>query len=82
MTPLSAEALAGGGQDLPPAPYGVVAIVAAQEFQWVFSATKKTDGKAVWFDWAKTERRVSCYYFYLHDREFGPGFIKICTYFP
>lgn len=62
--------------------YGVVAIVAAQEFQWVFSATKKTDGKAVWFDWAKTERRVSCYYFYLHDREFGPGFIKICTYFP
>jgi hypothetical protein len=62
--------------------YGVVAIVAAQEFQWVFSATKKTQGKAVWFDWAKTERRVSCYYFYIHDREFGPGFIKICTYFP
>jgi hypothetical protein len=62
--------------------YGVVAIVAAQEFQWVFSATKKTQGKAVWFDWGKTERRVSCYYFYVHDREFGPGFIKICTYFP
>jgi hypothetical protein len=62
--------------------YGVVAIVAAQEFQWVFSATKKTQGKAVSFDWARTERRVSCYYFYICDREFGPGFIKICTYFP
>ncbi len=62
--------------------HGVVAIVAAQEFQWVFSATKKTKGKAVWFDWNKSERRVSCYYFYILDREFGPGFIKICTYFP
>jgi len=62
--------------------HGVVAIVAAQEFQWVFSATKKTKGNAVWFDWNKSERRVSCYYFYILDREFGPGFIKICTYFP
>jgi hypothetical protein len=62
--------------------FGVVAIVAAQEFQWVFSATKKTKGKAVWFDWSKAERRVSCYYFYVLDREFGPAFIKICTYFP
>jgi hypothetical protein len=59
-----------------------VAIVAAQEFQWVFSATKKSKGKAVWFDWTKAERRVSCYYFYILDREFGPAFIKICTYFP
>jgi hypothetical protein len=30
---------------------GVVAIVAAQEFQWVFSATKKTGSTAgVWFE--------------------------------
>jgi hypothetical protein len=62
--------------------HGVVAIVAAQEFQWVFSATKKTKGNAVWFDWNKSERRVSCYYFYVLDREFGPGFIKICSWFP
>jgi len=61
---------------------GVVAIVAAQEFQWVFGATKKTKGKAVWFDWNRSERRVSCYYFYVLDSEFGPGFIKICTYLP
>jgi hypothetical protein len=36
----------------------------------------------VWFDWTKSERRVGTYYFYVLDREFGPGFIKICTYFP
>ena len=63
--------------------FGVVAIVTAQEFQWVYSATKKigtTNG--VWFDWAKAERRVGVYYFYILDRDFGPGFIKICTYFP
>ncbi len=63
--------------------FGVVAIVAAQEFQRVFSPTKKTGGGGgVWFDWDKTERRVGTYYFYIHDREFGLGFIKICTYFP
>src|SRR6516164_1464414 len=60
--------------------YGVVAIVASQEFQWVYSSTKKiTAGGAVWFDWHKAERRVSCLYFYVYDHEFGPGFIKICT---
>jgi hypothetical protein len=63
--------------------FGVVAVVAAQEFQWVFSATKRTgSGAGVWFDWHKTERRVGIYYFYVLDAEFGPGFIKICTYFP
>jgi hypothetical protein len=63
--------------------FGVVAIVAAQEFQWVFSASKKTGmTNGVWFDWFKTERRVGIYYFYIYDAEFGPGFIKVCTYFP
>jgi hypothetical protein len=63
---------------------GVVAIVAAQEFQWVFSATKHTGPTTggIYFRWAKQERRVGVYYFYVLDREFGPGFIKICTYFP
>ena len=63
--------------------FGVVAIVAAQEFQWVFTATKRTGaGGGIWFDCAKAERRVGIYYFYVLDPEFGPGFIKICTYFP
>ena len=34
------------------------------------------------FDFVKEERRVGMYYFYVLDAEFGPGFIKICTYFP
>ena len=34
------------------------------------------------FDFVKEERRVGVYYFYILDPEFGPGFIKICTYFP
>ncbi len=63
--------------------FGVVAIVAAQEYQWVFSATKKTGSTVgVWFDWHKSERRVGIYYFYVLDPDFGAGFIKICTYFP
>jgi hypothetical protein len=64
--------------------YGVVAIVATQEFQWVFSATKHSGSTTggIYFRWAKEERRVGVYYFYVLDREFGPGFIKICTYFP
>lgn len=62
--------------------FGVVAIVAGQEYQWVFSATKKTKGNAMWFFWDKSERRVSCFYFYIHDRDFGACFIKICSYMP
>ena len=63
--------------------FGVVAIVAAQEFQWVFTAVNRsTKPGVVNFDFAKTERRVGTYYFYILDPEFGPGFIKICTYFP
>ena len=63
--------------------FGVVAIVTAQEFQWVYSATKHTGaGGGIYFVFDKTERRVGVYYFYVRDPEFGAGFIKICTYFP
>ena len=49
----------------------------------MFRATKRTGaGGGIWFDFAKAERRVGVYYFYVLDPEFGPGFIKICTYFP
>jgi hypothetical protein len=62
---------------------GVVAIVAGQEFQWVFTGKKIVgSGGGVYFGWGKTERRVGVYYFYIWDHEFGPGFIKLCTYFP
>lgn len=59
--------------------YGVVAIVAAQEYQWVFSAR---DSHGSGFSFFKEQRRVGVYYFYVLDPDFGPGFIKICTYFP
>jgi hypothetical protein len=63
--------------------FGVVAIVAGQEFQWVFSARNrsKTPG-VVSFEFFRERRRVGVYYFYVLDPDFGPGFIKICTYFP
>lgn len=63
--------------------FGVVAIVAAQEFQWVFGAKNRSDKPGVVsYDFVKQERRVGIYYFYIPDPAFGPGFIKICTYFP
>jgi hypothetical protein len=61
----------------------VVAIGVAQEFQRVFTATKSQAGvSAVWFSYHRTERRVTSYYFYIWDTDFGPAFIKICAYFP
>ncbi len=62
---------------------GIVAIGVAQEFQSVFSATKNRQATGVpSFTFAKADRRVTAYYFYLMDADFGAGFIKICSYFP
>ncbi len=62
---------------------GVVAIVQTQEFQRVFTAKNRSPRPGVVsYDFVKEERRVGMYYFYILDAEFGPGFIKICTYFP
>ncbi len=63
---------------------GVVAIGVSQEFQWVFGAYKRptdTPG-AVNYGFDKAERRVTCFYFYVLDEDFGLGFIKIASYFP
>jgi hypothetical protein len=61
----------------------VVAVGVAQEYQRVFTGTKdQTPTGAVWFSYNRTERRVTCYYFYVWDEGFGPAFIKICAYFP
>ena len=62
---------------------GVAAIGIAQEFQNVFAATKRIGDNGVpWFSFFKADRRVTCFYFYLWDADFGPAFIKICAYFP
>ena len=65
---------------------GVAAIGVAQEFQRVFTGTTyhpDADGGGVpQFGYAKSDRRVTAYYFYVVDEVFGPAFIKVCAYFP
>ena len=65
---------------------GVAAIGVAQEYQNVFAACQRADrgrtGRQVWFSFRKADRRVTCFYFYLWDTDFGPAFIKVCAYFP
>jgi hypothetical protein len=61
----------------------VAAIGVAQEFQRVWAAYRReTSTAAPQFTFAKADRRVTCYYFYLWDADFGPAFIKVCAYFP
>jgi hypothetical protein len=61
----------------------VAAIGVAQEFQRVWTAYQRdTKTAAPQFTFAKADRRVTCYYFYLWDEDFGPAFIKVCAYFP
>ena len=63
---------------------GVAAIGVAQEYQNVFAAHERqgADTGVPWFSFTKADRRVTCYYFYLWDADFGPAFIKVCAYFP
>ena len=62
---------------------GVAAIGVAQEFQNVFaSAERQTTTGVPSFSFYKADRRVTCFYFYLWDVDFGPAFIKVCAYFP
>jgi hypothetical protein len=62
----------------------VAAIGVAQEPQRVFIGRKRdTDpSRPPQFSFDKKDRRVTVYYFYLHDAGFGPAFIKVCTYCP
>jgi hypothetical protein len=63
---------------------GVVAVGVAQEFQNVIVGAKHPSAadKAVQFSFRKEDRRVTCFYFYVWDDDFGPGFLKLCAYFP
>ena len=62
---------------------GVAAVGVSQEFQRVWSATRRdTQAAAPQYTFAKADRRVTCYYFYLWDEDFGPAFVKVCAYFP
>jgi hypothetical protein len=49
----------------------------------VFASTERHGSNGVpFFGFTKADRRVSCFYFYLWDVDFGPRFVKVCTYFP
>ena len=61
---------------------GVVFIGVAQEKARSFKSTKEQKGPVVRFEWSRQSVRVNHYYFYLQDAEFGPAFIKICSYVP
>ncbi len=62
---------------------GVAGIGYAQEYQNVFASTRREGTNGIpWFSFTKADRRVTCFYFYLWDADFGPAFIKICAYFP
>ncbi len=62
---------------------GVVLIGKAQEKTLGYTARRKEHGtKVVWFDYSRHDVRVTHYYFYILDEEFGLFFIKVCTYFP
>ena len=62
---------------------GVAAVGVSQEFQRVWSACQRdTRTAAPQYTFSKADRRVTCYYFYLWDEDFGGAFIKVCAYFP
>lgn len=62
---------------------GMVFIGVAQERQFSFKATKHiTPPHAVRFSFSRQSVAVNHYYYYLHDAEWGPAFIKVGTYVP
>ena len=61
---------------------GVVLIGKAQEIAQAYGAVRKDHGTKVWFEYRRREVRVTYYYVYILDEDFGLFFIKICTYFP
>ncbi len=62
----------------------VAAIGVAQEFASVWTARKRdTDpAKPPQFSFTKQQRRVTVFYVYLWADDFGPAFIKLCSWFP
>ena len=61
---------------------GVVFIGVAQEKAISFKATKRDKAGYVSFEYSRQSVYVNHYYFYLQDADFGPAFIKVCSYVP
>jgi hypothetical protein len=70
---------------LEPGEPGVRVIGQAQEFQrvWVGGDARRDPTSGVpHYAFARADRRVSVVYFYFFDYDWGPCFLKVCTYFP
>jgi hypothetical protein len=62
---------------------GVVVLGIAQEKMRAFKAHKRrTPTGSVTFDFSRQAVAVKHFYFYVHDRDWGPAFLKIGTYVP
>ncbi|MGH9208685.1 MAG: hypothetical protein ACRD1G_19415 [Acidimicrobiales bacterium] len=61
---------------------GVILIGKAQEASTAFKGRRADKGTKVWFTYSRCRVRVTPYYFYLHDEDFGLAFIKVCSYAP
>src|SRR3989449_1025609 len=62
---------------------GVLFIGKAQEKASVFRTDKRRNADGSTYPWIyRSTTPVNHYYFYLLDRDFGPLFIKFCSYFP
>lgn len=65
------------------APEGVVLIGRAQERTPLFRTEKRRDADGKSYPWiVKSTGVVNHYYFYCVDADFGPFFLKFCSYFP
>lgn len=64
-------------------PQGVVFIGRAQEKTTVFRTEKRRNGQGGSYPWiVQSTAMPNHFYFYCVDEDFGPFFIKFCSYFP
>jgi hypothetical protein len=67
-----------------PGKEGVLFVGRAQEKAWVFRTQKRrnpvTGAEYLWL--TRATLQVNYFYFYCVDDDFGPFFLKFCTYFP
>jgi hypothetical protein len=62
---------------------GVLFVGKAQEKTSVFRTEKRRDAQGKTYPWIiRSTAMPNHYYVYILDRDFGPLFIKFCTYFP
>src|SRR5260370_32961571 len=62
---------------------GILFLGKAQEKVSVFRTEKRTDAAGKKYPWiVKSTALVNQLYFYCMDEDFGPFFLKFCTYFP